>query len=343
MGLGVLAFAALAYAFLPGMFSSGTTTKVTVSTPSPKSSASPSKELTEVKMPTREEQLFDYVSTPIDYRPGDFGAPAPRRNIFAFYEPPPPTPWVEPPVVTRTPVPPTPTPTPPYLIAFVMPQNIYAGSRGFRLEVNGDKFTPDAKIYFSQSLMPTNFVSAQKLTADIPANFIAGEGGKQIIVQSLDGTKYSLPVMLNVQPQPKPQMLYIGMVSRKYGNNDTAYFVESNRINTPGTVPQSKRLNDVLEGRFKLVSIATNRVVVEDVNLGFRHGINLYAPTSTGGSGTGAPTGFPAGGGFPTRVQPGSVPGFPGVTMPQPRPPNNANRPVRDPQKADADDDDDPK
>jgi len=222
-----------------------------------------------------------------------------------------------------------------------MPQNIYAGSRGFRLEVNGDKFTPDAKIYFSQSLMPTTFVSAQKLTADIPANFIANEGGRQIIVQSLDGTKYSLPVMLSVQPQPKPQLLYIGMVSRKYGNNDTAYFVESSKINTPGTVPQSKRLNDVIEGRFKLVSIATNRVVVEDVNLGFRHPITLYTPTTGSTVNTGAPTGFPAGGGFPTSVRPGSVPGFPGVTMP--RPPSNANRPVRDPAKTDADDDDDPK
>jgi hypothetical protein len=223
-----------------------------------------------------------------------------------------------------------------------MPQNIFAGSRGFRLEVNGDMFTPDAKIYFSQSLMPTTFVSPQRLTADIPANLIGSEGARQIIVQSTDGTKYSLPVMLNIQPQPKPQMLFIGMVSRKYGNNDTAYFVESS--NTPGTVPQSKRLNDVIEGKFKLVSIATNRVVVEDINLGFRHPIPLYTPTAGSTVTTGAPTGFPAAG-FPTTVRPGSIPGFPGVTMPRPPAPAS-NRPTRGdaPTKADAaDDDDDPK
>jgi hypothetical protein len=117
-------------------------------------------------MPSQADQQFAYVTTPVVYIPGSFGTPDAGRNIFAFYEPPPPTPWVP------TPVPPTPTPTPAptpeMLIAFVAPQSVYAGQRGFRLEVNGDRFTPDAKIYFNQNLLPTTFVNLAKLTADIP-------------------------------------------------------------------------------------------------------------------------------------------------------------------------------
>jgi len=340
--LGVLAFAALVYAFVPGLFSRGTTS-VTVATPTPKTTGSPSKELTEVRMPTSDEQLFDYTTTPVVYSGDRFMAPDPGRNIFAFYEPPPPTPWSPTPYVAP-PIKPTPTPRPnDYLIGFVMPQTVYAGSRGFRLEVNGDLFTPDAKIYFSQVLLPTNFVSAQRLTADVPANLLGGPGPRQVIVQSLDGTKYSQQLMFNVQPQPKPQMLYIGMVSRKFANNDTAYFIEQNKLNTPGAAPQTKRLNDIIEGRFKLVSIAKDQVIVEDVSLGFRHPIGLYTPTSGTTVNTRAPSGFPIGG-FPMVVQPGSAAGFPAVSMPRTIPNTNSNRVPRNERETKADvDDDDPK
>jgi hypothetical protein len=137
---------------------------------------------------------------------------------------------------------------PRFLAGYVTPQSTYAGSRGFRLEVNGDRFTPDAKIYFNQTLLPTNFVSAQKLTADVPANFIAGEGPRQIIVQTPDGKSYSNPTMLQVMAPPKPNVYYIGMYSGKYSNNDTAYFIEQSKLNTPGAVPDRKRLNDVVAG-----------------------------------------------------------------------------------------------
>lgn len=343
--LGVLAVGSLIFAFGPGLFSSGTTVAISVS-PSPRASVAPSINPGQFKMPNESERIFDYVTTPVLYSRGDYYAPDPGRNIFAFYEPPPPTPWSPTPYVIVTPKPPTPTPTPPYLIGFVMPQSVYAGSRGFRLEVNGDMFTPDAKIYFSQALLPTTYVNPQRLTADVPANFISGSGPRQIIVQSLDGKKYSQQVMLNVQAPPTPQLLYIGMVSRKFANNDTAYFVEQGKLNAPGTVPQAKRLNDVIEGRFRLMSIARNQVIVEDVNLGFRHSVQLYTPAA-GTTGSGAPTGFPSGGfpaGMPITGRPGSVPGFPTVTMPMPRPPNsNSNRPPPRETKSDDDDDDEPK
>ena len=191
--LGVLCLFVLYYTFGRGLIggSAATTTTFKVSTtpkPSPKANAD------DFKLPTKGEQDFEYATTAIDYRRGSFFAPDAGRNIFAFYEPPPPckgagcpTPYV--PLVV--PKPPTPSPTPLIFITFITPQSIYSGSKSFRLEINGERFTPDARIYFSQNELPTMFINAQKLVADVPANFIAGEGARQIIVQTPDGRAYS--------------------------------------------------------------------------------------------------------------------------------------------------------
>ena len=336
--LGVLAFGALAFAFGPGLISSSSTTaKVSVDTTGKQTSTSATQAAPgQFRMPSQDEQLFDYGTTPIAYRPGVYGAPAPGRNIFAFYEPPPPTPWSPTPVIVRTPIP-TPTPTPfPYFIAAVMPQSVYAGQRSFKLEVAGEGFEPTTKIYFNQAQLPTTYLGPQRLTAEVPASMIATPGGKQIIVSSMDGVKYSEQRMLQVQAPPTPQQQYeyVGMISRKYSNNDTAYFMEKTRLNTPGAAPTSKRLNDILGGRFRLISISEKEALFEDVNLGFKHKMAILRTAPGGGS---SPSGFPSG--FPNSGRPvQSFPGFPNVTNPTvPRPPANTNRPRRD----DDDDDDD--
>jgi hypothetical protein len=337
--LGVLAFAALAFAFGPGLFrSSSTSAKVSVDATGKQTSTTATQAAPgQFRMPSQDEQLFDYGTTPIAYRPGVYGAPAPGRNIFAFYEPPPPTPYSPTPVVVRTPIP-TPTPTPfPYLIAQVMPQSVFAGQRAFKLEVVGEGFEPGTKIYFNQAQVPTTYLGPQRLTADIPANMIAAAGGKQIIVSSIDGVKYSEARTLQVQAPPTPQQQYeyVGMISRKFSNNDTAYFMEKTKLTTPGATPTGKRLNDILGGRFRLISISEKETLFEDVNLGFKHRMPILRTAPGGGSGS--PSGFPSG--FPNSGRPAGFPGFPNVTnpqVPQPRP-GNTNRPRRD----DDDDDDD--
>jgi hypothetical protein len=326
MVLGFLAVAALAFAFGPGLFSRGSTATATHS-PTPSPSVAPSSTYSQTGMPSQADQQFVYVTTPVVYSGSAFHAPDPGRNIFAFYEPPPPTPYVAP--TPTPPPPPTPAPTPAMLIAFVQPQSVYAGQRGFRLEVNGDRFTPDAKIYFNQNLMPTTFVNQAKLTTDIPANMISGAGEGQVLVQTADGKMISNPGRLVVQPPPKPNVYFIGMISRKYGNNDTAYFVEQSKVNTAGTVPESKRLNDVIGGRFRIVSIAERQVIVEDTSLGFRHQLPLYSAAGTSIGPGGRP-----GGGFPIT----SSPGFPNVSSPVSP---NVNAPRRPGRNDDADDDDD--
>ena len=288
-------------------------------------------------MPSQAEQNLGYM-IPVVYSPQNFGAPGPGRNIFAFYEPPPPCPGCPPdPTPTPKPIIPTPTPQLPYEIFGVSPQSVYAGSKSFRIEVAGDRFTPDAKIFYNNRELPTTFINSQRLAANVPAEFIANAGQAGIMVRTPDGSKYSLSSFMQIQAPPRPQFQYIGMISRQLGNNDTAYFQE------PGKqLPTGYRLNDVVAGRFRLVNISAERVVLEDTNLGFRHPVELTRPTpgsSTVTSPGARPGGFP---GFPQN--PGAAPvtrGIPGIpdNIPRYTPPNrNTNqRPVDDEDDEDTD------
>lgn len=342
--LGVMSLFALWMAFGGSIFSTKKTVTTSVS-PTPKPSASPNTELKEVTMPSEQEIDSAYVALPIKYVPGFFSAPDAGRNIFAFYEPPPPTPYSPTPFVERTPKPtPTPIPPPPpaYLVSFIQPQMVYAGSKGFRLEVSGDMFTPEAHISFNGSELPTTFVSPQKLIADVPSTLIAGEGGRTIMVQSNDG-KFSNYTQFNVQAAPKPTFQYIGMISRRHSNNDTAYFQEQGK-----QTPSSARLNDLVGGRFRVVSIASNETVVEDSSLGFRYKLPLFrlAPGQTAPAGGYNPNnpggyqpGFPQNGGFPQNPnyqQQQDIPGIPN-NIPRYNPP----QPQQTPPKDDVDDNDD--
>lgn len=343
--LGVLALSALYFAFGRSMFSSSTSVNVKVS-PSPKPSVTPSKDT--FKIPSKEEQIFDNVTTPVVYRPGSSSAPDAGRNIFAFYEPPARTPYIPTPLPpVKTPPPPTPTPTPDILVANVNPQSVYAGAKAFRLEIDGDHFTPDSHIYWSQTEMPTTFVSPQRIYADIPGNLISQDGPRQIIVQTPDGKKYSNQMILTVQAPPVPAIQYIGMIGRKRYNNDTAYFLETGK-----TTPFGARLNDVVGGRFRLINIAPAQVTFEDTSLGFKHTVSL-TQAAAGGS-PGSSTGQPArpaqpDGGFtpfsPNTIPSGDIPGIPSniprYVPPQPNQPQPQPGTRQDTQKKDVDDNDD--
>jgi hypothetical protein len=344
--LGVTALIALYLTLGRSLFGSSTTTaKVTVSaTPRPAGPATngPGGKF---KLPTAEEQSLNEV-VPVVYNPNWAGAPDPGRNIFAFYEPPepcPPTVCIPTPTPIVTPKPPTPTPTPIFEARSLNVQSVYAGSRAFRLEVNGDRFTPDARIYFNQNEVPTMFVSPQKLAANIPQNFISQEGSRQVIVQTPDGTAYSDALSLTVQAPPKPTLNYIGMIARTRGNNDTAYFIDASRPITPANQPPpfGARLNDVVAGRFRLVDIGPAQVIFEDTQLGFKHRVPIAKATA----GTSGPAGQPNRGGFPQGFPVDTsrgVPGFPGMPVTV-QPANPQPRPSRSPaeKKDDVDDDGD--
>jgi len=322
--LGVMALLALTYTF-GGSFFGGRKVAVTV-TASPTPTASPRRAADAARLPSDAEINFQYTTTAVSYEPGRFYAPDAGRNIFAFYEPPPPTPYSPTPVPTPKPevfATPIPTPTPEFIVGFVTPQSVYAGSKTFRLEVNGDRFTPDSLIFLNGSQLPTTFISPQKLVAEVPSNFISGAGSLQVMVRTPDGGLYSNQVALNVQAPPVPQFQYIGMIARQRFNNDTAYFQEQNK-----PTPLGARLNDVVGGRFRLISISADKTIFEDVNLGFKHSLALYRPASGQNSASGQnpdlnnPGRFPNRGnpnpnnpnppGIPYTIPSGEIPGIPG-------------------------------
>jgi len=314
--LGFVALGALYLAFGRSFSSSATTVKVSTS-PTPRTGTSTSTR--RVNAPSQEDQTLINTATPISYQPGNYGAPAPGRNIFAFYEPPPPCPQCPPPPTPEKKIPtPTPTPTPPMRLEFVTPQNIYAGSGSFRLEVNGDRFDPTSRIYFNMAEMPTQFVSQQKLVANVPASMIASQGSAAVIVQTPDGTKYSEQTMVNIQAPPKPQFKYIGAKLAARGNNDTGYFLETGK-----QLPTVARLGDVVGGRFRLVSITRGQAVFQDVNLPFKHPLKLEetsASTTSTSTSPASPFGPPRG--FTPD------PNNPNVYVPYTVVPGNGNMPI---------------
>lgn len=347
--LGAACIIVLFFAFGRGMFSGSSTTATAKPTPTPKKAAATPSNQGKLEMPSKADRDLNESATPIRYEPSIFVAPDAGRNIFAFYEPGKPTPYVAPPPRTPTPLPPASPPPPrPIQIAAINPQSVYAGSNGFRMELAGDKFTPDTKIYFEQQEIPATFISETRMTADIPQPLIRAEGGKTLIAQTADGTKTSNSIQLDVQAPPKPGFQYIGMIARKRSNNDTAYFQE------PGQqLPTGARLNDVVGGRFRLISISAQESVLEDVNLGFKHKLPLYSPPPQASTAPipGQPSrGFPGGGrqvytpGTNPTMPPGGQPprGIPGIpdNIPRYTPPSNSNTRVP-PVKQDNDEDDD--
>jgi hypothetical protein len=174
---------------------------------------------------------------------------------------------------------------------------------------------------------------------------IAGAGSMQIMVRTPDGKLYSQPVMFEVQAPPRPSFQYIGMIARKRFNNDTAYFQEKGK-----EIPIGARLNDVVGGRFKIASISAGEVVLEDVNLGFRHKLALYRPPpgQSAASGNNPYRGNPNEGMYSPynpgtfTPPPGEIPGIPSniprYVPPQPQQPRP--QPTKKAVNDDEDDDD---
>ena len=142
--------------------------------------------------------------------------PEPQRNIFAFYEKPVPSPT--PPVIPS----PTPTPTPPVTLSAVSPSNVYARTDDFTLEATGDKFTPAVHIVVDGRDLPTRYISAQQLSATVPASIIANPGQRTVMVRNADGSVYSLPTSFNVTAPPTPNYAYVGLLGKKRNIGDTA-------------------------------------------------------------------------------------------------------------------------
>lgn len=197
---------------------------------------------------------------PIEYHPSSYSAPEARRNIFAYYVPPPkPSPVVQEPV-------PSPTPPPPLLLASMSPSNVYARSGDFKLEISGDKFTPAVKIFFDGRELPTTYTGPQQVSANVSASMIAAPGSHSIMVRTPDNSLYSNTAALSVAAPPTPNFLYVGIISPHSRVYDTAIVQDRNNKNI-----MNVHRGDVIGGRFRVTSISDKELVMMDTTLKIKH------------------------------------------------------------------------
>lgn len=193
------------------------------------------------------------------------------RNIFAYYEPPPP--------VVKVPYVPTPTPVPPppVIASSLAPSNVYARTPAdFSLQIMGDKFTPALHVTIDGRDLPTRFINAQQMFTTVPSALIANPGVRQVMVRSNDGNLYSNTIMLNVTPPPVPNYNYIGIIGKR-GSNDTAVLLDKGSKDV-----MNVQRGDLLSGRFRVSSISEKEVVLIDATLKIRHTITFSTETGTG-------------------------------------------------------------
>lgn len=256
--------------FIVRMFSgpSGPTRTTPAPTPKPKATRSPGPQ-TVGEQPDLSPDIN--VLTPVGYEPTAYSGESTGRNIFAFY--------VRPvtaqtgPAAAQTPLP-TPTPPPPLLLASLTPQSVFARTAGFTLQVAGDKFGPEARIYIDGQELPTQYRSMQQLTANVPAAIIANAGQRTVAVRTPDGKLYSNDAQLNVMQPPAPTYTFIGFLKRA-------------RSNTAVVKDQKGELysiheGELIEGRFRVVEISERVVEVIDKDLNIKHALPFVAGGAAG-------------------------------------------------------------
>ncbi len=267
--LGVIAIVVLWWAFI-GFGSSSSTQQVQRPGAAPQPAPGSRAAATASKPQTPAEVSGDLLAQlePVSYQQTAVSVPEPKRNIFAYYEPP-----AAPPAQTPTP---TPTPTPPLMLATVSPSNVYARTGDFTLEVTGDKFSPAVHIVIDNRELPTRYQNPQQLSAVVPAAVISTPGQRQVVVRTSDGKLYSNPSGFSVTPPPTPNYNYIGIIGTKH-------YVDVALVQDRGN---KELLNvhrgDLLSGRFRVTSISEKELVLTDTTLKIKHTLAMSADGDKG-------------------------------------------------------------
>lgn len=210
-----------------------------------------------------------------------YSAPDAGRNIFAFYVAPTPLPKASVEVVVPTP---TPEPPPPLLLSGVSPANVMARTGDFTLQLSGDKFTPQTRVYVDGQELPTTFTSAQQLSTTVPAALITAPGARTIVARTPDNSLYSNQTTLNVSAPPTPQYTFIGILGGPRYNDKAILKGPGN--NDLITVQRG----DTVAGRFKVTSISTRAVEFTDAQLQVKHTLPYVENRAAGGGPPGGPS-----------------------------------------------------
>jgi hypothetical protein len=212
--------------------------------------------------------------TEVKYETSGYNAPEAKRNIFAYYEPPP-----KPVAAPSTPTP-TPSPPPPVLLASLNPSNVYARTTDFKLEVAGDKFTPAMRIYVDGRELPTAYKNPQQVSTTIPASFIANPGTRTVSVRTPDNSLFSNDGTINVAAPPTPNFTYIGIIGTQSRVTDTALVQDRNNKSDLLKVYRG----DVIGGRFRVTSISEKELVLVDTTLKIKHTLPMTEGDKSAGA-----------------------------------------------------------
>jgi hypothetical protein len=176
------------------------------------------------------------------------------RNIF-IYPTPTPVPPTPPPSPTPTPVP------PPITINSINPGGVIARTGDFILTVFGRMIPQDAQGFLNGITYPTTFVSATEAKIKVPGDAIRAPGNFSVTIRSQNDAKlFSNSYSLNVAQPQDPPFKYIGLIAGK--NSSTAVLKSSNDDDV-----HNVRKGDIVERRWKIVRIATDKIEIEDVNV----------------------------------------------------------------------------
>jgi hypothetical protein len=252
----VVLIGALYFQFVPGGNKAQVTPPVAArgrATPTP----TPASRAGERKVPTISEPL-DLASMTNRTGTGDGSG----RNIFIY-----PTPT---PAPTPKPAPPTPTPIPPPIKLFsATPGSVFARSPDFNLAVFGEKMPQDGRISINGREFPTTFVSERELRARVTGDAIRSAGSLGILVRSSSDAKlYSNQLPLNVSEPPPPPYRYVGRIEKRTGAIAVLKAQNDDQI-------LSVAKDAVFGGRWKVVSITPQRIVLEDTTIKVTHTIDF--------------------------------------------------------------------
>ncbi|MGA9996010.1 MAG: IPT/TIG domain-containing protein, partial [Pyrinomonadaceae bacterium] len=159
----------------------------------------------------------------------------------------------------------------------ISPSSVYARTGDFKLDVNGDKFTPESRITIDGSELPTRFINAQQLSTTVPAAFIAGEGAHSISVHTPDGKLFSNVTSLSVMAAPTPNYSFVGILGKVHFN-DTAVVQDKNSKDLLNV-----QRGDILGGRFRVTSISERELVLVDTTLRIKHTIPFTVTNANSG------------------------------------------------------------
>jgi hypothetical protein len=214
------------------------------------------------------------VPTRVVYTPASIGGANAGRNIFAYYVRPEGTTSVK---ETPTPPPPTPMPPPPLLLSSLSPASVYARTSGFTMQVSGDKFTPESRVYIDGQEMPTKFNSPQQLSTTVNAAALSAQGARAVVVRTPDNILFSNGATLNVMQPPAPTHTYVGMIGRQR--------VATGLLKNQKGELVSVQPGDIVEGRFRVAEISERAVDLVDKDLNIRHTLPYVESRTTGQTG----------------------------------------------------------